>query len=114
MNIRYTKFEMPTLKIDKEELVEIICKLLSGANGLDFNGFLGTLANHLLANQIGFDMQPNTDYCGSWQMKDKALVREIFWDFIIDRYLSPGGNGHDEWPSLTVTQKGKDYFSNFK
>ncbi len=114
MNIRYTKFEMPALKIEKEELAEIISKLLAGAKCFDFNGFLGTLSSYLLDSQIGFDIQPNTDYSGSWQIKDKALVREIVWDLIIERLITIGGNGNDEWPSLTITKKGELYFDTFR
>lgn len=115
MNYNIHKYEMPSLNIEKDELEKIICYLLSNMNGsFDYNGFLAILANHLLANNTGFALEENTTYSGQMQQKDKSMVREILWDLIVDRYLNLGGNGHDNWPSLTITLRGVSFFRSFK
>lgn len=109
------KFEMPYLTLSKVELEEVIYGLLANIDcSFDLNGFKQKLVSHLLANNIGFAIESNTTYSGSMQQKDESIVREILWDLIILRYLTPGGNGHDSWPTLTVTSRGKDFFTKLK
>ena len=106
---------MPSLNIDRAELEQNINSLLSTFNGsFDFNSFTGALARYFIKEGKGFAVKSNTQYTGDLQQRDRALVREIIWDLIILRYLTPGGNGHDEWPSLTITSKGTDFFATIK
>ncbi|MCY1529392.1 hypothetical protein D9M68_645320 [compost metagenome] len=115
MNYSIQKFEMPNLILTRDELQEIIYRLMAKIEySFDFNSFKQGLANHLLANNIGFEIEPNTSYSGSMKQKDEGIVREIIWDLIILRYLTPGGNGHDTWPTLTITSRGKDFFGTLK
>lgn len=112
MNYSVHKFEMPYLTLTKAELEKIIYHLLTSIDySFDFNGFKQRLASYLLTNNIGFEVEPNTSYTGSMQPKDENVVREIIWDLIILRYITPGGNGHDTWPALSITSRGKDFFS---
>lgn len=115
MNYTRHNFEMPDLNLSYTELKDIMQMLLSNYSGsFDFNGLLQYLTRHLNENKIGFKMEPNTQYSGELQQRDKSLVREIIWDLIIDRYLSPGGNGHDQWPNISITSRGREFFETFK
>ena len=115
MNFSRHSYDMPHLNISPDELRTIVYKLISRLNqSFDFNGFINSLSNFLLNNQTGFKVEPNTTYSGEMQQKDKNLVREIIWDLIILRYLTPGGNGHDTWPSLSITDRGKLFFASLE
>lgn len=115
MTYRIFEGEMPPLNIEGDALREQICKLLSKSRGsFSFAGFTQSFSHHLLTNNIGFAIEPNTSYQGKMSFADIAKIREIIWDLIIERYLTPGGNGHDEWPMLTITTRGTVYFENYK
>jgi hypothetical protein len=115
MNHSIHRFEMPNLNISQEELTKIIYKMISQmSSSFDFNGFNNRLSSYLLDNKTGFDVEANTTYRGGMQQKDQNTVREIIWDLIISRYLTPGGNGNDAWPSLSITERGKRFFASLE
>jgi hypothetical protein len=115
MNYTHYTNEMPDLNMSYEELKNIIQRLMGKiSSSFDFNSFTNRLSKHLIETGKGFVIKPNTEYSGDMKQQDKTVVREIIWDLIIDRYISLGGNGHDEWPSLTITARGQIFFSAFK
>lgn len=102
---------MPRLTLTYEELTAIVRDLLSRIDSsFDFNSFVKSVANHLVQNQIGFVFAANTSYRAEMDWNDVSVIREIIWDFIILRYVTIGNYGHDTWPSLTITQRGKVFF----
>ena len=114
--MQYTHYgPLPNLTLTNQQLKNIVEELLSNYNSsFDFNGFVSTVAQHVANNRIGFDDTQNTVYSGGLSQYDTSRVREVIWDFIVERYITPGGHGHDTWPSLTITDKGKDYFNKGK
>jgi hypothetical protein len=115
MNYHVYENQMPRLTLTYEELKDIMQILLSRISGtFDFNGFVKTVANHLVQNQIGFKVATNTSYKPEMDWNDVSIIREIIWDFIVLRYVTVGGYGTDTWPSLTITQRGLSFFANLK
>lgn len=102
---------LPDLTLAHDQLKDLVAKLLSGYLIFDFSPFTNHLAEHINANGIGLQLDKQTIHTGGLSQRDTARVREIIWDFIIDRYITPGGNGHNTWPTLTITEREKVYFS---
>lgn len=102
---------LPDLTLAHDQLKDLVAKLLSGYLTFDFNTFTNHLAKHIKAYGIGLELDKQMVHTGGLSQRDTDRVREIIWDFIIDRYITPGGNGHDTWPTLTITERGKVYFS---
>jgi hypothetical protein len=112
MNQHTYEGQMPRLTLSYEELTAIVQQLLGNLqNSFDFNGFVKTVANYLVQNKVGFAVAANTTYKPEMDWNDVALIREIIWDFIILSYITIGNYGHDTWPSLTITQRGKIFFT---
>ena len=113
MNQHTYEGQMPRLTLTYQELSEIVQQLLARVDStFDFNSFVKTVANYLVQNKTGFTFSANTSYKPEMDWHDVAIIREIIWDFIILRYVTIGSYGHDTWPSLTVTLRGKAFFSN--
>lgn len=103
---------LPQLNLTYEELKKLLCDILKErGRTFDFTSFVNEIANYVKTNNLAIDSEPNTTYSGGLCQIDESRVREVLWDFIVDRYLTPGGNGHDTWPTLTITERGKRYFS---
>ena len=112
MNQHTYESQMPRLTLNYGELTAIVQQLLARINSsFDFNSFVKTVANHLVQNKVGFIFATHTSYKPEMDWNDVALIREIIWDFIILRYITIGNYGHDIWPSLTITQRGKIFFT---
>lgn len=101
---------LPNLNLSYDELKVLVAELLSNCLTFDFIPFTVVLAKHIKTNGIGIEKDERTIYDGGLSPLDTSRVREIIWDFIVDRYITPGGNGHDTWPTLTITERGKAYF----
>lgn len=102
---------LPALSLTIKELTEALIKILKNRTGAThFNGIVTSLAEDLAIRKFGFLARSHTTYDAVLEQVDVDRVREIIWDFIILRYLTPGGNGHNEWPSLTITERGQIYF----
>ncbi len=115
MNFQVYKPELPQLILNYNDLTAFIEHTLADFTGsFDFNTLINTLANRLITTGFGFNAEPNTTYAANLQLQDQALIREVIWDFIVLRYVTIGSYGKDTWPSLTITQRGIEYFSKFK
>ena len=103
--------DLPPLTLSHDELKRlVIAKFAANPGCYFFTSFINSLSSDLAENVTGFKAEPNTQYSGGLGSTDKARIREIIWDMIIDRHLTIGGNGHDEWPNFTVTERGRAYF----
>jgi hypothetical protein len=103
--------QMPRLSLSQEELTTVVRKLLANSSDtFDFNTFVKSVANYLIKENIGFKAEPHTTYQPNLDYSSIALIREVIWDHIILRYLTIGNYGRDEWPALTITQRGKLFF----
>ncbi|TDQ79757.1 hypothetical protein [Sphingobacterium yanglingense] len=101
---------LPNLNLTYDELKVLVAELLSNCSTFDFIPFINALSEHVKVNKTGIEIDKDTVYTGGLSQTDTSRVREIIWDFIVDRYITLGGNGHDTWPTLTITERGKAYF----
>lgn len=111
--MQYTHYgPLPNLNLTNQQLKNMIRELLANcSSSFDFGGLVSSVAQYVTKNGVGLDDNPNTIYTGGLSQYDTSRVREVIWDFIVERYITPGGHGHDTWPSLTITEKGKGYFN---
>jgi hypothetical protein len=112
MGYHINESELPRINLNHEEWTDIIVQLLSDIDStFDFNSFVKSVAYLLVKKQKGFTSLANTSYEPNLQWNDVGKIREIIWDLIIQRYITIGGNGNDNWPALSVTNRGKVYFA---
>jgi len=102
--------QLPILTLTDNELKAIVIKLLKrGSSTFDFIPFTKNVKNSIIEGGRGIENIDNTVYIGDLSPYDISRVREILWDLIIERVLTPGGNGHDNWPTITITKRGEKY-----
>lgn len=107
-----TNGPLPSLNCSEEEFRNIVVSVLChSSDTLNFSMFLNQFSTKVVRDGIGFIQKPSTKYEGIICIKDQDIVREIIWDLIVERYLSVGANGHHEWPSFSVTKRGRAYFT---
>jgi len=112
MNMTYQLFgDLPPLTMSIEDLAGLMVSIFAENPGnYSFTSFITSISSNIIKTGTGFKAAQNTTYSGVLCQSDKGKVREIIWDMIIDRHLSIGGAGHDDWPNFTVTARGKAYF----
>lgn len=113
MNITHEIYgDLPPLTLSTDDLKKLLISLFRANSGtFYFTSFINYVSSHLISRGQGFKAAPNTKYSGGLGQGDQARIREIIWDMIIDRHLTIGGNGHDDWPNFSVTERGKLYFA---
>lgn len=113
MNIKKTiNGPLPNLELTIEQITAIIHNVLKTMNDkFDFNNLKNNIKRYVMDNKLGVFQESNTIYEGELSQSDISIIREILWDCIISRYLTPGANGHDEFPNLTITERGRKYFN---
>jgi hypothetical protein len=103
---------MPRTTITQDKLRKIVFQAIKiHTDSVLFGTIVSTVTRHLKTVVGAFIIPSNTTYTGGLDDGDKARIREIVWDFIILRYLTPGDYYHDDWPHLSVTEKGKAFFA---
>lgn len=83
--------------VSYNELTKFVKHEIKGRTSFDFNN----LVDDVYRNQISEkddSPSPKTYY--------KNSIREIIWDLIIERTLTIGDYNNNEWPHLTVTERG--------
>lgn len=45
---------------------------------------------------------------------ERAKIREIIWNLIVERKLTLGSYYHDNWPHFSITKKGKEWLNTLK
>ena len=95
-----------------EELREVVIGVIgSRTQSFDFATLTSNIGNTLNNSQKGFTAARYTTYAPHLNQADIVRIREIVWDLIISRHLTIGNYYNDEWPHLSVTEKGKTLFS---
>jgi hypothetical protein len=103
---------MPGTTVSQDELREIVFNAIKFHTGsVQFGTIVSTVTSYLKKTAGAFVIPAHTTYTGGLDDGDIARIREIVWDFIILRYLTPGDYHHDGWPHLSLTEKGKIYFA---
>jgi hypothetical protein len=113
MNQHTTDYgDYPPIGLTTEELRKVVIKQFTkDSNNFTFSNFTNyNVLSYLKQYNIGLVIPPNTTYKGGLNLKDRARIREIIWDLIIDRYLTIGSYGEDSWPNFTITERGHKYF----
>lgn len=102
----------PPITMERQQLTEIVLLHLKGSNQqFDFGNFTSSIHNYLKTNNLGYNIPDNTTYTQGIHNIDKARIREIIWDQIIERHLTVGTYDHDSWPFFSITEKGKIFFN---
>ena len=105
---------LPRLNITEEILTEAIFQILKGrTGGINFNSIANAFKQLVDADpeKYGVSAHPNVRYQGGLDRNDISRIREIIWDWIILRYLTPGNYQDDKWPELSITKKGQLFFA---
>jgi hypothetical protein len=98
-------------KLNYEELTKIVQRLLAEQpRTFDFTPFTRKVAEYLVTPKSNAPYQTSSVFGPILSQKNESTIREILWDMIVLRYLNPGGKGHDSWPVLTITDRGKAFF----
>ena len=117
LNMEYTNFgSHPPINLASAQLKEVIIKQFGPkSKSFNFQAFCDyCILPYLKTNNIGLVLPANTIYKGGLDKGDCARVREIIWDFIIERYLTIGDYDHDTWPYFSITERGYVYFNEYK
>lgn len=101
---------IPEIKIPYEELKSLVINAIKKCgNSFEFNNFCNILGS--IAVKDGIVKNPNPSNFQAiyfpLQKKDENKVREILWDFIIERVLTIGDYHNDSWPHLSLTAYGE-------
>ena len=97
------------MKITKENFSQILINQFATHPGnYSFTSFVTIITEIIVTNRIGFDPSDKYTYINATiGFADQAILREIIWDMIVERHLTIGGSGHHDWPSFSVTERGK-------
>ena len=105
---------IPEIKIPYEELKSLVIESIN-KHGESFEfknlcNFIGNLA--VSKNLVVNPQKPNFQSLSfTLQTSDENRVREILWDFIIERVLTIGDYQNNSWPHLSLTEYGKKAFA---
>jgi hypothetical protein len=110
-----TESELPELELlPQNELALIVKELLSKKHKhFSFQIIVREFAEYIARTRKGFDASANTEYVAKLNEQDVTRIREVIWDLIIERYLTPGGYQDDTWAQLTISERGVKYFHNY-
>lgn len=110
--IRTIKGDLPRLTMSDEQIRSLMISLFAKSSGSHyFTSFITSFSAVLTKDNTGFNAEPYTTYYGDISVFDQIRVREIIWDWIIERHLTVGAGANHEWPSFSVTDRGKAYFA---
>lgn len=102
----------PITATPKDQLREIVFDAIKIHTGsVQFGTIFSTVTSRLRTRAGAFVTPVYTTYTGGLDDGDVASIREIVWDLIILRYLTPGDYPHDCWPHLSLTEKDKAFFA---
>lgn len=90
---------LPDLNLGYDELKDLTEKLLSNNSSFNVIEPTNKIAEYVKVNRVGIKIYKQSilvDY-------PKRRLREIIWNFIIDRHIIRGENGHDTGLTLTIT-----------
>lgn len=102
--------EIEKIDLPFEEIRHYVIQNLrrSGAS-FEFKNFCANLAKLLIDKKAVKDPNP-VGFQGvnfNLSIRDENIVREIIWDFIIQRVITIGDYNNSSWPHLSLTEYGK-------
>ncbi|MEB0260729.1 hypothetical protein [Mucilaginibacter sp. 10I4] len=101
---------MPRTNISQDKLRDIVFQAIKiHTDSIQFGTIVNTVTRHLKTVAGSFVIPSNTTYTGDLDDGDKSRIGEIVWDFVILRYLTPSDYHNDDWPHLSLTEKGKAF-----
>ena len=102
---------LPATLLTKPQLQEIVFdSILQHGDSFQMANLLYSVTSKVKSIVGAFNIPTGTTYTEGLNQADIGRVREILWDFIILRYLTPGDFHNDGWPYLSVTETGKSFF----
>lgn len=115
MNSHSYESQLPALTLPQNELALLIKTLLAQKTGsISIGGFANELGSYFARTKTGFHVAQNTDYRGNLDERDVTRVREIIWDLVISRCLTPGAFGDNSCAQFTITERGHAYLAQYK
>lgn len=102
--------EIETLNLSYEELKSYVVEnIRASGDSFEFKNFCGNLAKLLVDKGVVNNPHPkgHQGMHHNLNIADENKVREILWDFIIQRVLTLGDYHNASWPYLSLTEYGK-------
>ncbi len=98
---------LPEMKISPENVRKFILQSVNQRVSFRYSQICGDVAAFSIQNKLISDSTPSFGY--SLHDNDRALVREVIWDLIVERILTVGNYISDQWPHLSVTERGRHF-----
>jgi hypothetical protein len=98
---------LPEINISPENVRKFVLQSVNQRVSFRYSQVCADVAAFSIQNKLLPD--PTISFGYSLHLNDRALVREVIWDLIVERILTVGDYVSDEWPSLSVTERGRHF-----
>ncbi|RYD52039.1 MAG: hypothetical protein EOP52_07600 [Sphingobacteriales bacterium] len=96
---------LPEIKNSPDHLRKFVLQSINQRVNFQYNQICGDVAAFAIQHKLVSHAPNSSGY--SLHDVNKSWVREVLWDLIIERIITIGNKNGDEWPWLSVTERGR-------